>query len=81
MCHYTMKYDNGSEVLLKDVKVEYGVLFGTIIAEKDGQYYVFIKRNARKIIVSGNFMLEESNAPVYDTSEEYLNAELSDFVL
>lgn len=81
MCHYTMKYDNGSEVLFKDVKVEYGVLFGTIIAEKDGQYYAFIKRNARKIIVSGNFMLEESNARVYDTSEEYLNAELSDFVL
>ncbi len=81
MCHYKMKYDDGSEVLLKDVKVEYGVLFGTIIAEKDGQYYAFIKRNARKIIVSGNFMLEESNARVYDTSEEYLNAELSDFVL
>lgn len=81
MCHYKMKYDDGLEVLLKDVKVEYGVLFGTIIAEKDGQYYAFIKRNARKIIVSGNFMLEESNARVYDTSEEYLNAELSDFVL
>ena len=56
-------------------------MFGTIVAEMDGQYYGFIKRDARKIIVSGNFMLEESNAPVYDTSEEYLNAELSDFVL
>lgn len=81
MCHYKMKYDGASEVLLKDVKVEYGVLFGTIIAEMDRQYYAFIKRDARKIIVSGNFMLEESNARVYDTSEEYLNAELSDFVL
>ena len=81
MCHYKMKCDDGSEVLLKDVKVEYGVLFGTIIAEMDGQYYAFIKRDARRIIVSGSFMLEESNAPVYDTSEEYLNAELSDFVL
>ena len=40
-----MKCDDGSEVLLKDVKVEYGVLFGTIIAEMDGQYYGFIKRN------------------------------------
>lgn len=81
MCNYKMKYDDGSEVLLKDVKVEYGVLFGTIIAEMDGGYYVFIKRTERKIIVSGNFMLEESNARVYDTIDEYLKIELSDFVL
>ena len=81
MCHYKMKYDDGLEVLVKDVKVEYGVLFGTIIAEMDGQYYVFIKRDARRIIVSGSFMLEESNARVYDTIDEYLNVELSDFVL
>lgn len=56
-------------------------MFGTIIAEMDGQYYAFIKRDARRIIVSGSFMLEESNARVYDTIDEYLNVELSDFVL
>lgn len=81
MCHYKMKYGGSSEVLLKDVKVEYGVLFGTIIAEMDGRYYAFIKRDARRIIVSGNFMLEESNAPVYDTIDEYLKEELSGFIL
>lgn len=49
MCHYKMKYDDGSEVLLKDVKVEYGVLFGTIIAEMDGQYYAFIKETQERL--------------------------------
>lgn len=81
MCNYKMKYEGSSEVLLKDVKVENGVVFASIIAEMDGGYYVFIKRTERKIIVSGNFMLEESNAPVYDTIDEYLNIKMSDFVL
>lgn len=80
MCNYKMKYE-GSEVLLKDVKVENGVVFASIIAEMDGGDYVFIKRTERKIIVSGSFMLEESNAPVYDTIDEYLNIKMSDFVL
>lgn len=81
MCNYKMKYEASSEVLLKDVKVENGVVFASIIAEMDGGYYVFIKRTERKIIVSGSFMLEESNAPVYDTIDEYLNIKMSDFVL
>ena len=68
--NFEMKLED-SVVLVKDVRVESGVLFATIIAECDDRYYVFIEGKPRKIIVSGTFVLKESNSRIYDSLESY----------
>lgn len=74
---YEMSY-KGDDVLLGEVKVEHGVLFGKIVAS----YYTdtfnhdacYLRVAPKEIIVSGNFELTASEAHIYDTIEEYQEA-------
>ena len=73
--HYEMKFGE-SIVMVKDVRIESGVLMASIIAKRNEEYLVFIKKKEKKIIVAGSYQLEECDDKIFESLDSYLNTSL-----